>query len=249
MNTQKTSMRWWAVAASVVVAVLLAVALAGCASNTAGSSSSSSSSNSSSSTSSSSSACEDPTTSKPITYDKESKTVKYLAEMNATYLTEDTRHGIVYEGGSNGDKSVLKGLGDEKEFYNIMMECGYTPGNNLTADDMSATTGNGKTIEGDKLNVTIEWEGQSAFPIEECFKATNGTSYTSDWRFGGNIDRANSKNTGCVLCLDSCAVGICSDAAWPSNTTTATNTTWFNGVKDKLPADGTKVIVTFTPKS
>lgn len=248
MNSQKKSIGMWSLVTSIAVALVLAFSLSAC-SNGSSSSDSSSSSSSSSTKNSSTSACEDPTTSKPITYDKETKTVKYLAEMNATYLTEDTRHGIVYEGGSNGDKSVLKGLGDEKEFYNIMMECGYTPGNNLTAEDMSATTGNGKTIEGDKLNVTIEWDGQDAFPISECFKATNGESYTSDWRFGGNIDRANAKNTGCVLCLDSCAVGICSDAAWPSNTTTATNTTWFNGVKDKLPSDGTKVIVTFTPKA
>lgn len=238
MTSLKTS--WLKVALAVACALALGFGLAGCAS-----SSSSSSTSSTSTTKTAADEVADPTTSNPITYDKDKKIVKYLAEVNGIYFTENTRHAIVYEGGSNGDKSVLKGLGDEKEFYQIMMDCGFTPGNNLTADDMSATEGKGKSIEGDKLKITIKWDGQADKDISSCFKATNGTQYTADWRFGGNIERANAKNTGCVLCLDSCAVGICSDAYWPSNTTTATNTTWFNGVESELPADGTQVIVTF----
>ena len=242
-SASKTS-TFWKVALAVVFASIMAVTLVGCGSSDSGSSSSTSSSSSSTKSSK-----EMPTESNPIVVDKENKEVRYLAQVNGIYFTENTRHGIVYKGGSNGDKSVLTGLGDEKEFYQAMIDCGFKAGNNLTADDMSATAGEGKTIEGDKLEVTIEWDGQDAFPIEECFKPTKLDARTADWRFGGNLDRAKAKNTGCVLCLDSCAVGICSDAAWPCNTTTATNTTWFNGVESVLPADGTLVTVTFAAKS
>ncbi len=228
-----------------MLALVMALAFAGCSSG----SSNSSSSNTSSTSSSSSSNTANPTESNPIVVNKDKKEVKYLAEVNGIYFTENTRHGIVYKGGSNGDKSVLTGLGDEKEFYQAMIDCGFKAGNNLTADDMSATSGEGKTIEGDKLEVTIEWDGQDPMPIENCFKPTKLSARTADWRFGGNLERAKAKNTGCVLCLDSCAVGICSDASWPCNTTTATNTTWFNGVESVLPADGTKVIVTFKAKA
>lgn len=226
----------WKVAAALAFACLLAVTLVGCASS--GDSNKKASDNSN-----------NPTDSVPIVVDTAKKEVKYLAQVNGIYFTENTRHGIVYKGGSNGDKSVLTGLGDEKDFYQAMIDCGFNAGNNLTADDMADGSGEGKTIEGDKLEVTIEWDGQDPMPIEKCFKPTKLSARTADWRFGGNLERAKAKNTGCVLCLDSCAVGICSDAAWPCNTTTATNTTWFNGVESVLPADGTKVIVTFKAKS
>ncbi|WP_197682069.1 YdjY domain-containing protein [Phoenicibacter congonensis] len=239
MNNSKTAMSWIKLAVVAACAALLAFALVGC-----GSSSSDQKSDDTKKES-----VEMPTESKPIVVDKEKKEIRYLAEVNDIYFTENTRHAIVYKGGSNGDKSVLTGLGDEKEFYQDMMDLGFTPGNNLTAADMSAAPGEGKSIEGDKLDVTIQWDGKDPFPIEKCFKTTNGEQRQADWRFGGNIDRAKAKNTGCVLCLDSCAVGICSDAAWESNTTTATNYTWFNGREDVLPAGGTKVVVTFKAKA
>ncbi len=223
------------VAIAFAFAGLLAVTLVGCGSGDSTKKASDNSNN--------------PTDSVPIVVDTNKKEVKYLAQVNGIYFTENTRHGIVYKGGSNGDKSVLTGLGDEKDFYQALIDCGFNAGNNLTADDMADGSGEGKTIEGDKLEITIEWDGQDPMPIEKCFKPTKLSARTADWRFGGNIDRAKAKNTGCVLCLDSCAVGIVSDAAWPCNTTTATNTTWFNGVESVLPADGTKVIVTFKAKN
>lgn len=229
------------IAISLFLALALGLGLAGCASN-------SGTSNSNSNSSSSTEKANNPTESNPIVVDKDKKEVKYLAEVNGIYFTENTRHGIVFKDGSNGDKSVLRGLGDEKEFYKAMVDLGFNEGNNLTANDMSAPEGQGKSIEGQKLDITIEWDGQSAMPIEKCFKPTTGNAKTADWRFGGNIERANKNNTGCVLCLDSCATGICSDASWVSNTT-ANNVTWFNGVEDVLPADGTKVIVTFKAKN
>lgn len=237
MAKSKVSGTFVKVAVAVACAALLAIALYGCGSN------------SSSSSTSTASNVEMPTESKPIVVDKDKKEVRYLAEVNDIYFTEKTRHGIVYKGGSNGDKSVLTGLGDEKEFHQALLDIGLTPGNNLTADDMSAGVGQGKFIEGDKLYITIQWDGKDAFPIEQCFKTTKGEERTADWRFGGNLTRAEAKNTGCVLCLDSCAVGICSDAAWESNTTTATNYTWFNGREDVLPAGGTKVVVSFKAKA
>ena len=249
MNSVSKSMSFWKIAIAFVVASIIAVTLVGCGSSTSSSTASPDNGGAGTSGSSEGPTKEMPTQSNPIVVDKENKEVRYLAQVNGIYFTEDTRHGIVYKGGSNGDKSVLTGLGDEKEFYQAMIDCGFKAGNNLTADDMADGSGEGKTIEGDKLEVTIEWDGQDAMPIEKCFKPTKLSARTADWRFGGNLDRAKAKNTGCVLCLDSCAVGICSDAAWPCNTTTATNTTWFNGVESVLPADGTLVTVTFAAKS
>ncbi|WP_271711922.1 YdjY domain-containing protein [Hugonella massiliensis] len=210
---------------------------------TACSSGSGSSAASSSSAQESAGASADPTEGNPIVVDAAAGEVRYLAEVNAVYFTQGTRHGVVYQGGSNGEKAILRGLGDEKEFYQALVDAGFTPGNNLTAEDMKAPAGQGKSVEGDKLDVTLKWDGQDEMPFVKAVSCTAG-DYTPDFRFGGNLESAKKNNTGCVLCLDSCATGIVSDAHWPTGTT-QTGTAMFTGREDVLPADGTRVVVTF----
>lgn len=183
--------------------------------------------------------------------DKEKGEIRYLGFVDGVYFTEGTRHAVVYEGGSNGHKTIITGYGDEKEFEKAAESLGWVPGNNLTLENQKGTMGgenpdNAKTIEGEALEVTIRWEGQDKeIPMWDCIEATNGDQRPAEWRFGGNLERAEEKNTGCVLCIDSCAVGIVSNAAWPSGTTDADGVTYFHGKEDVLPADGTDVIVTF----
>ena len=62
----------------------------------------------------------------------------------------------------------------------------------------------------------------------------NGKSYISDFRFGGN------------LCIESCPVGICSNAAYGYGVVESTKTEQFYGNPDVLPGDGTICQVTFT---
>ncbi|MDR1017527.1 MAG: YdjY domain-containing protein [Lachnospiraceae bacterium] len=182
----------------------------------------------------------------PMVVNKDKKEVQMYTTVNGTYFTEDTRHGIVYKGGSNGDKSVLKGFADEKEFYQALVDIGAKPGNNLTAADMAVKNEkDGKSVEGDKLDVTCTWEGQSTpVPFADIITCT-AKERPLDIRFGGNLASAKKNNTGCVLCLDSCATGITSNAAWPTGSTMGANVVQFHGNKDVLPKDGTPVIVTF----
>lgn len=256
--------------ALVAALVMVVVALAGCASggSSAASNSSEATSSSAAATSSSIAATssssetataatsssseiatagatlEDPTPENPIIVDKANGEIRYLAFVNGTYFTEDTRHGVVFEGGSNGDKSVTTGYGDEKEFYQACIDMGWVAGDNLTKDNMAGGDA-ASTVEGEKLDVTIRWDGQDEIPFGDVIEATNGETWTPDYRFGGNLASAEKNNTGCVLCLDSCATGIASDAYWPTGTTSPDNVTWFHGRSDVLPADGTDVVVTF----
>ncbi len=172
-----------------------------------------------------------------ITVDKEKKEVKIVAEVNGKYFTEPTRHGVVFKDGSNGEKSVLRGLVSEKEIYQAIMDLGATPGNNLVKDDL----GKGKKIEGSKMNVFVTWEGsEKEIPFSDIIKSSE--ERPMDIRFGGNIDRANKFNTGCILCLDSCAVGITSNAAYAFG---ESDNIQFYGNQEVLPKDGTKVTVIF----
>lgn len=228
-------------------ALVLAVgALAGCANagGTAASGSAAASSGASAGSASAPAAGEDPTRDNPIVVDRENGEIRYLGYVNGVYLTEGTRHGAVYEGGSNGDKSIVTGYGDEKEFYQACIDLGWEPGDNLTAENMKGGD-MAASVEGEKLDVLIRWDGQQDIPFGDCVRALNGEEYTPDWRFGGNLEAAKANNTGCVLCLDSCATGIASDAYWPTGTTDGDQVTYFVGRGDVLPADGTDVVFTF----
>jgi len=183
-----------------------------------------------------------------LVVNKEKKEVKMTTEVNGKYFTAGTRHGVVYKAGKNGEKSVLRGLADEKKFYEAMMSLGAKPGNNLTADDMKKGE---KSIEGSKVNVFVTWDGLGKeIPFGDIIKSTDSKGNElplrpMDFRFGGNIDRANKNNTGCVLCLDSCATGIVSNAAYKAGEVEALKNVNFFGKKDVLPKDGTKVTVIF----
>lgn len=215
----------------VMFALVFGLALAGCSANN-------DSNNSSEKVTLA--AGEEATADANIVVNKEKKEVSYYAEVNGKYFTEPTRHGIVYSGGSNGEKAVLRGLGDEKVFYDAMISVGFKPGNNLTMEDMTK----GVKVEGEALDVFISWDGQEEIPFADIIKASEEREM--DIRFGGNIENAKAKNTGCVLCLDSCAVGITSNASYETGSSEKIK---FYGKDDVLPDDGTKVKVTFKARN
>ena len=177
------------------------------------------------------------TTSKVLDVNKDKKQISMTATVNGKYFTEATRHGVVAVGGSNYEKSVLKGDANEIDFYNGLIEIGAKAGNNLTLADMTK----GVKVQGDKLNVFVTWDGLGKeIPFNDIIKSS--APRPMDIRFGGNLQNAKDKKTGCVLCLDSCAVGITSNASYETG---ASSTIKFYGNKDVLPKDGTKVTVIF----
>jgi hypothetical protein len=181
--------------------------------------------------------------SEEMVVDKVKKEVIIPAEVNGKYFTEGTRHGVVFKDGSNGEKAVLRGLSSEKEFHDALVAIGAKPGNNVTMENMKADATNGVSVDGSKLNVFVTWEGSNKeIPFADIIKATE--KRPMDIRFGGNLENAKEYNTGCILCLDSCAVGITSDAAYPTGTT-QNKVVDFNGDETVLPKDGTKVSVIF----
>ncbi|SHJ84027.1 hypothetical protein SAMN02745975_03017 [Geosporobacter subterraneus DSM 17957] len=183
------------------------------------------------------SAAEANTSQETMVTDTSNKEVKILAEVNGKYFTESTRHGVVFKDGSNGEKSVLRGLTDEKEFHDALLAIGAEPGNNVTLDCMTK----GVKVEGTKLDVFVTWEGLGKeIPFNDII--TSSEPRPMDIRFGGNLERAKEKNTGCILCLDSCAVGITSNSSYETG---ASKEIKFFGNKEVLPADGTTVTVIF----
>jgi hypothetical protein len=177
----------------------------------------------------------------PLVVDKATKTVKIYAEVNGKYFVEPTRHGVVFMEGSNCNKSILKAYSNQIDFYNAMIELGAAPGNNVTLETKKAV------VEGSPLDVTVSWEGLGKeIPFRDIY--IDSTNKPLDVRFGGNLDRSKAKQTGCILCLDTCPVGITSNASHPQGSFDG-KLVEFKGNKDVLPADGTGVIVSFKLKN
>ncbi len=179
--------------------------------------------------------------SKTMVVNQEKKEVQILAQVNGKYLTEATRHGVVFKDGTNGEKSVLRGLSNQIDFYNALVEIGAKPGDNMQLPDMKLAE---KSVEGSKLNVFVTWNGLGKeIPFSDILSATEDRPM--DIRFGGNLKNATDLKTGCILCLDSCAVGITSNAAFKANELELGKKVKITGNPEVLPEDGTKVAVIF----
>ncbi len=175
----------------------------------------------------------------PIKVNKEAGTVTMLAQVNGKYLYEPTRHAAVFQGGSNGEKAIFRGLAEPENLYNSLMEIGVKPGNNMTMDNKETTH-----VQGDKFMITVSWQGAGKdYKLDEVINDSNDNPIII--RFGGNIETARDKKTGCLICLDSCPVGITSNAAYTYGAVEKRKEVGFTGNKDLLPPDGSLVTITY----
>ena len=180
-----------------------------------------------------------------ITTNPSTQSLTIYTQVNGKYFTEPSRHGIVFKDGSNGEKCILRGLCSEKDFYAALLSIGAEPADKLVVG--VAQPDGTAFVEGQKLDVTVSWEGSNGeIPWSDIMKTGDGKPYVSDFRFGGNIKAAYAKNTGCILCIESCPVGITSNAAYAYGVVESTKTEQFYGNADDLPEDGTICKVTFT---
>jgi hypothetical protein len=178
----------------------------------------------------------------PITIDTKGRTVSILAEVNGKYFVETTRHAVVFQGGKFGAKSVFAGLVDPKTFHEALVKAGFKPSNNMTMDNKEKTF-----VEGELLDVSVTWKGaKKTYGLDEVIKDSNKKPIAI--RFGGNLPSAIEKNTGCLVCLDSCPVGITSNSAYTYGAVEMRKEAGFTGNKDILPADRTLVVITFKAK-
>jgi len=178
----------------------------------------------------------------PLKVDKSAGTVTFLAQVNGKYFYDSTRHGAAFGGGSNGEKAIFRGLAEPEPFYNGLLEIGAKAGNNMTMENKDKTN-----VAGDALDVTVTWAGAAKdYKFDEVVKESNGQPI--DIHFGGNLKNAQDKKTGCLICLDSCPVGVTSNANYTYGAVETRKEVGFTGNKDLLPADGTLVAVTLKIK-
>ena len=176
----------------------------------------------------------------PLSVDTKAHSVSILASYNGRH-PEPTHHGIVARTGKLYRKAFFVAFADPKAFYDALIKAGFKPGDNMTMDNMEKTF-----VKGDLLDVSVSWKGgRRVYRLDELIRDSNGRPLAV--RFGGNLALAVKKNTGCLLCLDSCPVGITSNSSYTYGAIDNRKEVRFTGT-EALPVDGTPVVITFTPK-
>ena len=176
----------------------------------------------------------------PLKVDKEGKKLTIYGTFNGKYLSEATRHLVIYNNGKLSDMPIFQTLVSPEDFHKALEEIGAEAGNNMTADNAASTTS-----EGTPLNVKIYWEGnEEGTDLNDFLIDSNDKKI--DLRFSGNLDGAEEFDTGCISCLDSCFVGITSNASYPLGAIEETKEVEFMVNPDKHPEDKDKVAIVYS---
>ena len=175
-----------------------------------------------------------------IVVDEAAGTVTVTAAVNGTFFDQSTMHCVVFKDGGAGDAAMMAAYADSQDFYDAMIKAGGEPWN--TTD---AKLEDGEFTDGQKVDVTLTWEGQDTpVALVDALKTDDGKPEV-DVRFSGNQANNAEAGSGCICCLNSCWAGITSNAAYPFGAIDAGNPHVY--LDDSvMPADGTDVQVTFT---
>ena len=185
---------------------------------------------------------EEPAAPEDIVVDAEAGTVTVTAQVNGTFFDKSTMHCVVFKDGGAGDSAMMAAYCDSQDFSNAMIEAGGEPWN-TTSDKIA----DGEFTDGQKIDVTLKWEGQDEpVALADALKTNDGKPDV-DMRFSGNQANNAEAGSGCIACLNSCWAGITSNAAYGFGAIDAGNPSVY--LDDSvMPEDGTDVQVTFTLK-
>lgn len=180
---------------------------------------------------------QEPTADNPMIVDEANKQIKVYAEVNDKFKNESTMHAIVAKSGKNNEQSMFVSYANQNDLYDALEKLGGKPGNNVTMDNMGK-----EAVKGDKIDLTFKFQGSdNEQGINDVIKDSSGKEF--DIRFGGNQKPAKDMNTGCMTCLQSCPLGI------TSNANQLIGADEKDGVKytlaDSVPADKTPVVITY----
>ncbi|MBE6041225.1 MAG: fibronectin type III domain-containing protein [Clostridiales bacterium] len=186
------------------------------------------------------------------------KTVTISAKVNGTYFKESTRHLMVDRDGFNAGKAILTSYCSPVDLYNGLVKAGGVSWSKSADKTLKMASGskkgekiseaNAENKNYSSMDVMISWADKS-YGLSEVLTTEKGGSKAPkiNMVFSGNPGAAKKTPSGCMVCLDSCYIGIVSNDKYGCCDIDEGNPTVF-ARKDILPADGTVVKVTFTLK-
>lgn len=194
-----------------------------------------------------------------LVVDETANTVTLETTLQREVALAGTWHLIVYEHGSNADKSMFVTKAEPAETFAALKHLGGEDGDNVSLENMAEPE---VFTEGSTVEFTFAWEGaEKAYTLAELLVEESGLGGGDpvglEMKFGGNYSGVAGTNpsdeAGCSACLYSCKAGITSNSSANLSLHQADGTedeeVWrYKGNPDLLPADGTAVTVTMTLK-
>lgn len=163
------------------------------------------------------------TTKKSSLYDVEvdtaAKTVTISAKVNGKYFDNSTRHFIVDQNGFNKGTAILTSYCIPDDLYNGLVKAGgvswsKSAGKTLKNGEKN-TVSNAENKNFSKLDVSVSW-GDETHTLAECLTTEKEGSAAPeiDMVFTGNPGAAAKTPSGCMVCMDSCYIGMVANCAY-----------------------------------
>lgn len=169
----------------------------------------------------------------PIIVDKEAKEIRLLAQIDGQFTEKSTMHGVVFVDGGQGKNTMFRSLAKQDLYYDALKELGFTAGDTTNADNADK-----EPATGDKLEIRFQWDDKDV-SLDEMVIDSTGEKF--DIRFTGNKEASDKFQSGCIVCLTTCYVGITTNAAHLLGA--EPNDVSFKLNPEVAPEDGTQVTV------
>ncbi|MBR3126046.1 MAG: fibronectin type III domain-containing protein, partial [Mogibacterium sp.] len=154
-----------------------------------------------------------------VTVNKEAKTVTISARVNGYYFNNSTRHFMVDQNGFNKGKAILSSYCTPDDLYNGLIKAGgvswsKTAGKTLKNGEKN-TVNNAENKNFSKLDISVSW-GNETHSLSDCLTTEKNGSIAPeiDMIFTGNPKAAAKTPSGCMVCMDSCYIGMAANCAY-----------------------------------
>ena len=184
-----------------------------------------------------------------VEIDKAAGTVTISAKVNGKYFSRSTRHLMVDQYGFNKGTAMLTSYCIPDDLYNGLVRAGgvswsKSAGKKLKNGEKN-TVKNAEHKKFSRLDISIGRGGVS-HSLDECLTTVKGGSNAPkiSMIFAGNPGAAAKTPSGCMVCMDSCYIGMAANNAYGMCVIDKCKPCLY-ARPDVLPPDGTVVKVTF----
>ena len=187
-----------------------------------------------------------------VKVDTAKKTVTIKAKVNSTYFMKSTRHLMVDKNGFNKGLALFSSYCSPKDLYNGLIKAGgvswSSSADKTLKNGQKISKSNAENKNYSTVDVKVSW-GSETHDLSEILTTKRGgkTPPQLNMVISGNPKAAAKTPSGCMVCLDSCYIGIVSNSMYGLCDVDNGNPTIY-GRSDVLPDDGTVVTFTFTIK-
>lgn len=188
-----------------------------------------------------------------LTVDRNAREVRFEATAHPTAMERPFgvkgHHAIVWSGGRSARWALFRSNVSDHDIRVALDQLGGRRGENLTPatwnerEDPTSTEPR-RRVEGSRIAVFVEWRGsRGRVSLESLIRERAHARPSLDFRYGGHERFQAEFKSGCIVCLYSCPGGAIGNHA-RTIADYVRDGVVFEARRERLPRDGTAVIIT-----